>query len=124
MSKSWCSPVRRQQPTKAPGWLRCAPAVVCLLLFVALIATREVMASSDSPPWLRALVNVPLPAHDEKTDAVKLYSETIVSVQSVDKIRTQVRIAYKILRPGGRDLGTPVISYNASFCWSCPMAAS
>jgi hypothetical protein len=93
--------------------------VVCLLLLGALtwslpIPTPEVLASSDAPPWMRALVSVPLPPHDDRTDAVKLYSETIVSVQSVDKIRTQVRMAYKILRPGGRDLGTPFISYNGS----------
>jgi hypothetical protein len=29
---------------------------------------------------MHALVNAPLPAHDEKTDAVLLYSETAVSV--------------------------------------------
>jgi len=54
---------------------------------------------------MHALVNVPLPAHDEKTDAVLLYSETNVTVLSADKIRTVVREAYKILRPQGRGLG-------------------
>ena len=54
-----------------------------------------------------------MPAHDEKTDAVQLYAEKIVTVQSADKIKTQVRVAYKILRPGGRDLGTVVIPFDS-----------
>jgi transglutaminase-like putative cysteine protease len=61
---------------------------------------------------MHAAASAPLPAHDEKTDAVLLYSETNVSVQSADKIKTQVREAYKILRPGGRELGTVVVPFN------------
>jgi len=38
---------------------------------------------------MHALTNVPLPAYDEKTEAVLLYSETNVTVISTDKIRTQ-----------------------------------
>jgi hypothetical protein len=62
---------------------------------------------------MHAVVTVPLPAHDEKTDAVLLYSETNVNVVSADKIKTQVRKAYKILRPGGRDYGLAVVSFNS-----------
>ena len=61
---------------------------------------------------MHALVNAPLPAYDEKTDAVLLYSETNVTVISTDKIRTQVREAYKILRPGGRHRGTVGVDFN------------
>jgi hypothetical protein len=63
---------------------------------------------------MHALVNVPLPAHDEKTDVVLLYSETNVTVVSTEKIKTVVREAYKILRPGGRDYGTPYVYLNAN----------
>jgi hypothetical protein len=42
-----------------------------------------------------------------------MYSERIVTVQSADKIKTLVREAYKILRPGGRDLGTVVIPFDS-----------
>jgi len=63
-------------------------------------------AAGDAPGWMHALVNVPLPAHDEKTDVVLLYSDRIVTVQSADKIKITVREAYKILRPGGREYGT------------------
>jgi Domain of Unknown Function with PDB structure (DUF3857)/Transglutaminase-like superfamily len=81
--------------------------VVCALSFVPLAA-----ASSDAPPWMHALAGVTLPAYDEKTDAVLLYSETNVTVLSADKIRTHVREAYKILRPGGREHGTVAIYFN------------
>ena len=43
-----------------------------------------------------------------------LYSETNVTVISADKIKTVVRDAYKILRPGGRDYGTPYVYLNAN----------
>ena len=69
-------------------------------------------AAADAPAWMHALVSAPLPAHDEKTDAVEMYSERIVTVQSADKIKTLVRKAYKVIRPGGRDLGTVVIPFD------------
>jgi hypothetical protein len=61
---------------------------------------------------MHALVNAPLPAHDEKTDAVLLYSETNVSVLPDHRIKTLVREAYKILRPSGRDYGTVAVSFH------------
>lgn len=69
--------------------------------------------AGDAPAWMHALVNAPLPAHDEKTDVVLLYSERTVTVQSVDKIKVTVREAYKILRPGGREYGTVAASFNS-----------
>jgi hypothetical protein len=88
----------------------CAAGAVCLL---SMLAAPSASANSDAPPWMHGLVNAPLPAHDEKTDAVNLYAEKIVTVQSADKIKTQVRVAYRILRPGGRDLGTVVIPFDS-----------
>jgi hypothetical protein len=72
----------------------------------------QALAGADAPPWMHALVNVPLPAYDEKTDAILLYSETNVTVVSTDKIRTQVREAYKILRPEGREHGIVAVYFN------------
>jgi hypothetical protein len=71
-------------------------------------------AAADAPQWMHALVNAPLPQHDEKTDAVLLYSETNVTVYSADRIKTVVREAYKILRPQGRDRGTVVVYLNSN----------
>jgi hypothetical protein len=78
-----------------------------LLVFVPLA-----VAGGDAPQWMHALVNAPLPAHDEKTDAVLLYSEKNITVLSADKIKKTVHVAYKILRPGGRDYGIVAVSFN------------
>ena len=90
---------------------RTAALAACLLLLW--LAVPRARANNDAPAWMHALVSAALPAHDEKTDAVQLYGEKIVTVQSADKIKTQVRVAYKILRPGGRDLGTVVIPFDS-----------
>lgn len=79
------------------GFLACAP---------------NAFASGDAPAWMHALVGAPLPAYDEKTEAVLLYSETNVTVISTDKMQTHVREAYKILRPGGREHGTVLVYFN------------
>jgi len=69
--------------------------------------------AGDAPPWMHALVNAPLPEHNEKTEAILMYSEINVTVVAVDKVRTQVREAYKILRPEGRDRGTVWVYLNS-----------
>src|SRR5690242_9254395 len=109
MSKSCCNQLAQAPATKRkiftfPFW-----AMLCLLGCALPCA-----ASSDAPPWMHALVNAPLPAHDEKTDAVLLYSETNVNVISADKIKTVVRKAYKILRPSGREYGFVFVSMNSN----------
>jgi Domain of Unknown Function with PDB structure (DUF3857)/Transglutaminase-like superfamily len=86
------------------------------LLWVAacvLACMPQAFAGGDAPQWMHTLTNGPLPAHDEKTDAVLLYSETNVFVDSTDRIRTQVREAYKILRPSGRDYGFAFVPFNS-----------
>ncbi len=82
-------------------------AAVCVLAVV-----RPALAG-DAPQWMHAVASVPLPAHDEKTDAVLLYEERNVNVQSAEKMKTHVRLAYKILRPSGRDYGIAAVSFNA-----------
>jgi hypothetical protein len=86
---------------------RFAAVVVCLLWLPA--GSR----AADAPQWMHALVNAPLPPHDEKTDAILLYSEEILNVQSNGKIKSIDRRAYKILRPGGREHGTIYASYDS-----------
>jgi Domain of Unknown Function with PDB structure (DUF3857)/Transglutaminase-like superfamily len=84
-----------------------------LLGAASLFAWPSMAVAGDAPQWMHALVNAPLPAHDEKTNAVLLYSETNVVVQSADKIKTNERRAYKILRPDGREYGIAVIPFNS-----------
>jgi predicted transglutaminase-like cysteine proteinase len=82
--------------------------------------------AGDAPSWMKSLVNAPVPAHDEKTDAVLMYSETVVNVIAIDKIKTTVREAYKILRPGGRNRGVVQVNLssttkvNGLHGWSIP----
>lgn len=70
--------------------------------------------AGDAPAWMHSVASAPLPAHDERTDAVLLYSEQNVNVQSADKIKIQVREVYKILRPGGRSFGLVRVDFSPS----------
>ena len=84
-----------------------------LFLTGVLLASALPLLAGDAPAWMHAVVSAPLPAHDEKTDAVLLYSEQSVTVVSLEKIKTHVREVYKILRPSGRDYGIAAVSFNA-----------
>src|SRR5207302_9203655 len=103
-----CSPARRLRVGEMRRLLLSFALVV-----MGCLAGVPPCAAADAPAWMHALVTAPLPAHDEKTDAVLLYSERIVTVQSADKFKITVREAYKILRPGGREYGTVTVSYNS-----------
>ncbi|MBV9574145.1 MAG: DUF3857 and transglutaminase domain-containing protein, partial [Acidobacteriales bacterium] len=101
--------------------------LVALGLLTLVCSARLAAASDSAPAWMHAASTVPVPAHDEKIDAVLLYSEQNVTVVSADKIKTQVREVYKILRPEGRHHGTvqvyfrPPHSHVTSFHgWSIP----
>ena len=87
-------------------------SLCCTAVFL-LACAPAAFAGSDAPQWMHAVVNTPLPPHDEKTDAVLLYSEENVTVLSADKIKRQVRKAYKILRPGGREYGTVHVFFDS-----------
>jgi hypothetical protein len=85
---------------------------VVFWLAIAMMGAVRPAGAGDAPSWMHTLVGVTLPAYDEKTDAVLLYSETNVTVLSVDKVRKHVREAYKILRPEGRGFGTVDVYFN------------
>lgn len=105
-NKSLCNrsrPARASDPRLAGLWL-CALVLVC--------AGPRLARAGDAPQWMHAAASAPLPAHDEKTDAVLLYEERDVTVQSADKVKIQVREVYKILRPGGRDYGEAVVPFS------------
>ena len=74
-------------------------------LALSFCALSVPVRAGDAPRWMHALVNAALPEHDEKTDAVLLYSEEIISVQANGKIKEIDRAAYRILRPDGRHFG-------------------
>jgi hypothetical protein len=105
-NRSFCSPVEQL--------LVIDLRVLCVLLLIVLctLAAPRRAQAGDAPPWMHAVASAPLPPHDEKTDAVVLYSKKIVTVQSVEKVKTRVRVVYKILRPSGRDYGMVGVSFN------------
>jgi hypothetical protein len=105
-NRSYCNP-EGPVPAISRRLLLAGSFIACTLAWAPLAA-----AGGDAPQWMHSLASAPLPSYDEKTDAVLLYSETNVTVLSTDKIRTQVREAYKILRPNGRDHGTVAIYFN------------
>ena len=89
--------------------MKCA-AFIALLLFLALLAPLS--RAGDAPNWMHALTNAPLPAHDEKTEAVLLYSEEILVIESNGKMKEIDRAAYKILRPSGRHFGEQSFGFD------------
>lgn len=70
-------------------------------------------AHTQAPDWMHSLVAASLPPYDEKTDAVLLYEEQNLTVLSMEKFRTTVRRAYKILRPQGREYGEVAVPFNS-----------
>jgi hypothetical protein len=106
-NRSYCCPA---EPAPATS-LRVCIAVFCAVLCGLAAPPRA--AAGDAPQWMHSVVSAPLPVHDEKTDAVLLYSEINVNVVSADKIKTQVRKVYKILRPSERDYGIVAVSFNS-----------
>jgi len=62
---------------------------------------------------MHALVSAPVPEHDEKTDAVLLYSEDILTVKPDGKMKQLTRRAYKILRVSGKEYGLAWADYDA-----------
>jgi hypothetical protein len=109
-NKSSCN---RQQPTRVPArTIDSRLFRILLYASLAMLAAPGCAQASDAPQWMHAAAAAPLPTHDEKTDAILLYEEINVNVQSADKIKIQVRQAYKILRPSGRDYGIAAVSFN------------
>lgn len=87
--------------------------IVARLVWVLWLAASFQVNAGAAPEWMHALVSVPLPAHDETTDAVLLYSDEVVSVRPDGRLSTRVRKAYRILRPEGGDLGHVVADFDS-----------
>ena len=82
--------------------------------------------AASAPEWMRAQVNAPVPAHDDETDAVVLYSETELTVLAPGKMKRLERRVYKILRSNGEAYGvvrtefTPQSRVTSMHGWSIP----
>jgi hypothetical protein len=107
-SKLFCSPAEQPLGTRAA---RALPLAVGLALWA--LGMSPPARSADAPQWMHALVNVPIPAHDEKTDAILMYSEDILNVQGNGKLKNTRRRVYKILRPDGRRFGKIYANFDS-----------
>jgi hypothetical protein len=79
---------------------------------VGAFAPVHASANGDAPAWMHTAAARPLPAYDDKTDAVIVYAEDLVTVQPNGKIRMTERRAIKILRPAGRAYGLRHFYYD------------
>ncbi len=107
-NKSYCNRWEPLVEIKRVRWELCVAR-----LFFTLLVTVPAARCGDAPQWMHAVANAALPDHDEKTNAVLLYSEDILSVQSNGKIKKVERRVYKILRPDGRHYGTFHANFDA-----------
>ena len=112
-SKSWFCPAPHRPASKRSK----VPSdyfvmAVMLACFTPLFPLN--VQAGDAPSWMHAAAAAPLPPHDEKTDAIMVYSEDITIVQSEGKIKVIERRAYKILRPGGRDYGMVAAEFDSN----------
>lgn len=89
----------------------------CAVFLLAWLATAScpsrVSANNDAPAWMHTAAARPLPTYDDKTNAVILYAEDLITVQPNGKIRKTERRAIKILRPEGRDFARRRFFYDA-----------
>ena len=105
-NKSSCFPVEVLPPIKHSS------SYIFLQALIWAFAFSCSSLAADAPQWMHVVASASLPAHDDKTDAVVLYSERDVNVQSLDKIKTRVRVVYKILRPSGREYGIVAVPFD------------
>jgi hypothetical protein len=91
---------------------RAVPEISRVLLVLGFMLPAWAAANSV-PSWMHAQLGRAMPAYEAETDAVLLYSETVLSVQPDGKMRRLDRKAYKILRPGGEHYGTLELHYDS-----------
>ena len=106
-----CNPAQLRPLTDAGTSLVKAGLLAAVLTTGFFLANPRAEAG-DAPAWMHALTTAPLPKHDEKTEAVLLYSEEILTVQSNGKMKEIDRTVYKILRPSGRHLGKVEVHFD------------
>jgi len=90
------------------GGLRLGSVMATLSLLGARLA-----CAGDAPSWIHAQAGATLPAHDDKTNAVVLYAETIITVQANGRIKRLYREAAKILRPDGEGRGVVRVYFDS-----------
>ncbi len=83
--------------------------LVCGLMVLGLVAGAR---AAGAPEWMRAQVNVPVPEHDDETDAVALFSETELTVLAPGRMKRLERRVFKILRADGEGYGMVFVDFS------------
>jgi hypothetical protein len=83
-----------------------------LEITLALPCLVPAVVSGGTPEWLREVAKVPHPAYPEQIVAVTLLSEQVTTVHDDGELSIRLRFAYRILKPGGRALGTHSVAFN------------
>ena len=94
---------------------RSHPSSLCFLaiaVFFALAHPSPAIADSGAPLWMHTAASAPIPSYDDKTDAVILYAEDLITVLPSGKIHETERFVFKILRPAGRRLSRRYFYYD------------
>ena len=97
---------------------------VAVASFLVLSLPVHAGSKANIPGWMREAASAQLPAYSAETDAVKLLDEQITTIATNGEVTTFNRVAYKILRPSGKDLGnvhvpfTPETKINFIRGWS------
>jgi transglutaminase-like putative cysteine protease len=95
-------------------------------LVASAFAYVSAASAAGAPDWMRSQAAAPVPAHDEETDAVVLYSETELIVLAPGKMKRLERRVFKILRRDGEAYGHVTAVYGpqsritAMRGWSIP----
>ena len=90
-----------------------AGLLACVSLLAAAAPGRAAPARNEqAPDWLHSLANVALPKYPDDTDAVVLLFDETATIQPDGTVVEHVRIAYKILRSGGREDGVLQLPFN------------
>lgn len=87
-------------------------AVLPIVTIVFLFWLTPNLCAVSIPDWLRQLANQPLPTYKAETDGVILLDEEITTVKDNGEITLFHRMAYKILRPSGKELGLVVVPFD------------
>ena len=120
---------RRRRPSRSDTEAARQPAAAwrrTVAIVGASVALAPAGYAGGAPDWVRAQVVASLPAHDEDTNAVLLYSDTVLSVQKDGRMQRRDRRVYRILRPDDGTYGTLRVDYDAQsrvtdmHAWSIP----
>jgi transglutaminase-like putative cysteine protease len=81
----------------------CCVALLAASAALVLLCGAPRAAADSAPDWLRALAHEKVPDYPDNPIAVQLLDELQTTVMENGEIDTRRRVAYKILRPEGKD---------------------